>query len=178
MSFVLDKSHIHKIVQHRLVLVPRHYKNLFPKVLRQTPPQWVSIFNDQLLALVFVSKNDLKRISEYKNMNYLPFPGLYTTKTKTPAAFKMERSRFIVVENIKVKNSVAYSIGPDSTFIIIDHSQILTVPNIGKIEYIVPLAYFVSFGDDITPESVYDHLDDLIAYSVKNWRQSYGERRH
>lgn len=173
-SFHIDSTKIRNIVQRRFVGAPRNYKESFPKVLRQHPPQWVSIANDRILALIFVSKTDLKRISDYRFKNYLPFPGLYTTASNTPSAFKMERSRFVVVENITVKDTVAYSIGTDSSFIIINHCQILTTPEAGTIEYKVPLAYIISFGDNITPETAYDHLDELIAYSVKIWRQSHG----
>jgi len=78
------------------------------------------------------------------------------------------------MENTIVENTVAYSIGRDSSFIIINHSQILTTPESGTLKYKVPLAYIISFGDNITPDTAYDHLDELIAYSVKLWRHSHG----
>jgi len=36
----------------------------------------------------------------------------------------------------------------------------------------VDLAYLVAFGDEINGLSFYDYLEDLIAFSVKQWRVS------
>lgn len=173
-SFNIDRTKINDILQRRFVVAPDLYKDSFPEILRQHPLDWVSISNDQILALIFVSQADRKRINDYQLKNYLPFPGLYTTRPGTRAIFSMKGCRFSVVKDVTVKNAVAYSIGEDTSFIIINHCQILTTPDADTIQYTIPLAYVISFGDNITPETAYDHLDELIAYSVKFWRQSRG----
>ena len=107
-----------------------------------------------------------------KEKNIHPFPGLITTDNNIPAAIRLENSRNNIFSRCKVINNISFSIGPDCTVVILDHSQVLKGTDIGDIEYTVSLSYIVSFGNEITYENVYEYLEDLIVYSIKQWRQN------
>jgi hypothetical protein len=174
MSFKPSIEKIRDIVERRLIRVDHEFKKSFPDVLKGPNAHWVSFGNDALLSLLFVTDEDMERISSFQTSNFEPFPGLFTTDPKAPAALRLDQTRFGFLQGNSVVNSISFSIGVDTTFIVINHSQSLETKELGKIAYTLPLGYFVSFGDDITPDNVYEHLDELIAYSVKKWRESHG----
>jgi len=53
-----------------------------------------------------------------------------------------------------------------------NHTQSINIKELGSQEYTVDLTYLVAFGDEINGLSFYDYLEDLIAFSVKQWRVS------
>jgi hypothetical protein len=137
---------------------------------------WLSFGDDRLFGLCFLNPGDIDRVKEFQSKGWDPFPGLFSTDVNVPAAFRLERSRMTWVESYTVKNSAAFSIGPDTTFIVINHTQELEIPEIGHVSYKLPLAYFISFGTAIAPEGAYQALDELVAYSVKTWADRQGAR--
>lgn len=175
MKFKPSVEKIRDIVERRLIRVDHEFKNNFPDVLKADNVLWVSIGNDALISLLFLADNEIERIRSYQAKNFDPFPGLFTTDPKTPAAMRFESSRFGLLQGNTVINSVSFSIGTDTTFVVQDHSQSLETKELGNISYTLPLGYFVSFGEEITLDNVYEYLDELIAYSVKKWRESHGE---
>lgn len=174
MAFVQSSEKIKDIVRRRLLSLPIGAKAGFPPVLTREPVKWLSFGDDKLLGLIFINEADQERIEHYRERNINPFPGLITTDNSVPAAMRMEKSRNNTFSNCTIVNSISFSIGQDCTIIISDHSQILKGTEIGDIEYMVPLAYIVSFGIEITYENVYEYLEDLIAYSLKQWRHPNG----
>ncbi len=174
MAFVPSPEKIKDIVRRRLLSLPIAVKAGFPSVLTREPVSWLSFGDDKLLGLIFIDTADQERIQLYKERNIQPFPGLITTDKSLPAGIRLENSRNNTFSNCSVVNSISFSIGPDCTAVISDHSQILTGTDIGDIEYTVRLAYIVSFGIEITYENVYEYLEDLIAYSIKQWRHTNG----
>ena len=173
MPFKPSIEKIRDIAERRLIRVDHEFKKNFPDVLKVPNVHWVSFGNDALLSLLFVTDNDIERIRSLQTRNFEPFPGLFTSDPKAPAALRFEKSRFGLLQGNKVSNSISFSIGADTTFVVINHSQSLETKELGHISYTLPLGYFVSFGEDITPDNVYEHLDELIAYSVKMWRESH-----
>jgi hypothetical protein len=174
MAFVPSPEKIKDIVRRRLLSLPIGVKAGFPSVLTQEPVSWLSFGDDKLLVLIFIDKADQERIQLYKKRNIQPFPGLITIEKNIAAAIRLENSRNNIFANCSVVNSISFSLGPDCTVVISDHSQILNGTDIGDIEYKIRLAYIVSFGFEITYENVYEYLEDLIAYSIKQWRHTNG----
>jgi hypothetical protein len=175
MSFSPSIEKIRDIVERRLLRVERESKNYFPDILKSSNIHWVSFGNENLLSLFFVTEDDLKRIQSYQSQKYEPFPGLFATDSSLPAAFGFKQSRFGLVSGCSVTNSISFSIGKDSTFVVVDHTQSIDTKELGSISYRIPLGYFISFGDEITPDNAYENLEELIAYSVKAWRESHGK---
>ncbi|MCJ7508281.1 MAG: hypothetical protein MUO85_06065 [candidate division Zixibacteria bacterium] len=173
MEFKPSIERIRDIVERRLTKVDVETKNAFPSVLKLPSVHWVSLGNDALLSLLFITDDDLGRIKSYQTQNFEPFPGLFTTDSTLPAAFGFSKSRFGVVRGCSVTNSISFSVGKDTTFIVLDHTQSIETKELGVINYKLPLGYFVSFGDEITPDNAYENLEELIVYSIKVWRESH-----
>ena len=153
MAFVPSSEKIKDIVKRRLLSLPIGIKAGFPSVLTQEPVSWSSFGDDKLLGLFFIDKADQERIQLYKERSIHPFPGLITTDKGVSAGIRLENSRNNLFSHCSVKNSISFSVGPDSTAIIFDHTQILKGTDIGDIEYKVQVAYIVSSGVEITPEN-------------------------
>lgn len=43
------------------------------------------------------------------------------------------------------------------------------------LDYVVELAYIISFGDEINQANYLDFVDGLIAYSINEWRLADGK---
>lgn len=174
MPFEPSIEKIRDIVERRLIRVDDQLKKNFPDVLNVSNVHWISFGNDSLLSLIFVTENDLDRIRSYETKNFEPFPGLFTTDGEAPAAFFFEKKRFVVARGNKVVDGISFLFGADTTLIVIDHKQELNTKELGKITYTIPLGYFISFGEDVSPDNVYERLDELVAFSVNMWRESRG----
>ena len=113
-------------------------------------------------------------IQDFKEKRLNPFPGLITTSQESPAAFVLSGSRFGSMIGNTVKNSNSFLIGPDTSFVAIDHTQSVNTVEVGEVTYKISLAYFLSFGVEITHDNAYQNLEELIVYSIKVWRKSHG----
>jgi hypothetical protein len=170
--FVPSSEKIKDILRRRLLSLPIGVKVGFPSILTNEPVSWLTFGDDKLMGVIFIDKADQERIRINSERNIQPFPGLITTDKSVPAAIRLENSRNNIFSNCNVTNSISFSIGPDCTIIILDHSQVLKGTEIGDIEYKISLSYIVSFGNEITYDNVYEYLEDLIAYSIKQWRHN------
>ncbi|ENK2265442.1 hypothetical protein ACSTHF_19770 [Vibrio parahaemolyticus] len=166
----LDKEQIEKVLHQRLLYGP----NKLRKYLHSLVGDDYGIYHIKtkyLLGVFILSKDELSRVNDYESKNYIPFPALYSTRDNVSAAFRLEKSRNIYLKSNNVKNSIALSLGQDCTVILEDHHQSVTTREIGHVEYNIGLGYLITFGTEIDEFSAYDYLDDLIAYSIKSWRQ-------
>lgn len=162
---------IKKIIERRIITAPIDFQDSFPDVFKGKV-QWFSYSNDKVFLLVFLDSIEMERILEHSIKKYDPFPGLITFEPSVNAAIRiMADSKNNFFTGCTVSEMYSFSIGQDATFIIQDHSQILQTKEIGEINYKVPLAYIISFGENIQKENVYQSLDELIAYSIKVWRE-------
>ncbi len=167
MKVEIDK--IKEIIERRISTAPNHLKATFPNVIKGEV-HWISFADDKVFLLAFLGSNEIPKIQELSSKGYDPFPGLITTEPLVSAMMRMENSRNNFVTGCSVSGMYSFSIGQNSTFIIQDHSQILQTKEIGEIHYKVPLAYIISFGENISLENVYQSLDELVTYSIKIWR--------
>ena len=166
----IDHERVKTIIQRRLARVPPSRRAYFPAVLSRDPINWAIIPGAGFLLVAFLSEQEENRIQDLIERGFDPFPGLITQDPDARSAFSMENSRNIVLQHTEVENAYSISLGPDSTIILQEHRQIITTNELGRYEYTVALAYLISYGDEIYPSSVYDYLEDLIAYSISLWK--------
>jgi len=170
----IDQQRVNTIIEKRLLQVPQQVKSFFPLVLRQRGLTRVMLPTNTYLMMAFISHAENKRIMKLRRMAGHPFPGLITSDPSQKAAFRIQNSRFTLIKDCTVKNMYAISLGTDSTIILENHTQSINSAELGPYKYLVELAYIVSFGPDITPTNIYDHINDLIAYSIGQWRPRRG----
>jgi len=167
----INPDKIKEIIEQRFTHAPDKIKKSFPAVLQNSPFSWIVFSPPDYLMVLFTNPGDEKRIKEYTSKKYDPFPGLITLENKG-AVFRVDKSRYMLIQSSAVNNSYAISLGKDSTIIIVDHRQLIKTQEIGQIEYQIPLAYIISYGNEISKATIYDYFDGLIAYSINMWRGS------
>lgn len=169
----VEQERIASIVEKRLVRAPNEAKEAFPAVLKQERVSWATIFEPQYFMVVFLTPEEEKRVNEFVAKRLNPFPGLVTTGSEG-AAFRVEKSRYMTIKSCQVSNSFALSLGPDSTILIQDHSQSVNTQDVGLISYKIPLAYILSYGEEINEATFYEYFEGLVAYSTNMWREAHG----
>lgn len=167
----INTDKIKEIIEQRFTQAPEKIKKTFPDVLQSSPFSWIVFSPPDYLMVLFLSPDDGKRINEYTSKKIDPFPGLITLDNKG-AAFRVDKSRNMLIQSCTVNNSYALSLGKDSTIIIADHRQSIKTQELGQIEYHIPLAYIISYGNEISKATIYDYFDGLIAYSINMWRRT------
>lgn len=165
-----------ELMTRRLLNIPAEQKSSFPMILSKEKVIPFMLLNKNYFVLVFVDENELSRIRALMAENRDPFPYLIRPQNiHLPVAFRFETSRYAVIKDSTVKNSFSFSLGKDSTLILIGFKQIIDLAKAGEYEYLIDLAYIISFGDEINLVNLPDVLDNLIAYSIKFWRGEDGK---
>lgn len=165
----INSAKIKEIIEKRLAHAPEKIKKAFPDVLKHHQLSWVTISPSEYLMVVFLNPGDENRIKEYTSKRFDPFPGLITQGNQG-SAFRVEKSRYMIIQSCSVENAYALSLGSDSTIIMANHKQSINTGDIGQVEYHIPLAYIISYGDEINKATVYEYFEGLIAYSINMWR--------
>jgi hypothetical protein len=166
-----EPQKIRSIIEKLLVQAPPDIKTSFPPVLRQGRVLPVIVFQPEYLIVAFLTAEEERRFRECISRETDPFIGLITTGPEG-AAFRVEKARYVTARSCTVANSFGFSLGPDSTILLENHRQIVETDDIGMVSYTVTLAYIISYGDDIDPTTVYEHIEGLIAYSTNMWGES------
>jgi hypothetical protein len=166
-----DAKKINEIIVKRLSRISPSLKQHFPVVLQKEKIFWATISEAEYLMIVFLTSKDENRINEFISKNLNPFPGLITTR-KESAAIRAEKSRYMLLNSCSISNSYTFSLGNDSTIILENHTQSIDTQEFGTIQYRVPLAYIISYGDEINKATVYEYFDGLVAYSTNMWREA------
>jgi hypothetical protein len=166
-----DLEKIKSIIEKRLIQARPDVKATFPPVLRQGRVLSAVISEPKYLMVVFLTEEEEKRFSECISRQINPFVGLITTGPEK-ASIRAEKARYVTVRSCTITDSFSFSLGPNSTILLEDHHQIIETADIGKVSYTVPLAYIISYGDDIDRAAVYEYLDGLVAYSTNMWREN------
>jgi len=167
----LNRKGIRSIIEKRLIQAPSDIRAAFPPVLRQDSVLSMIVSDPDYLIIVFLTAEEAKRLTEGDLCEIEPLAGLVTTG-RDEAIFRVEKARYATARSCTVVNSYGFSLGPDCTLLLEDHHQVIETDDAGTISYTVPLAYILSYGDDINSSSVYEHLEGLIAYSTNLWMES------
>lgn len=166
----VDQKRIKKIIDRRLIDIPADIKRCFPIIIKGGI-RWIAYSNDELLILLFLDSDEMKRIQEYGRKGYDLFPGFITTDQSVGAGMRLENSKNNLISGCSVSMMYSFSVGRDSSFIVQDHLQTLKTNELGEITYKIPLAFVISFGESISENNAYESLEELIAYSIKVWRE-------
>jgi len=164
----LDQQ-VRDLVERRLLRNPPDLDKYLPPILLKPNVTSFTYWKDNYFILALVEedrKRELKKnITEYGD----PFPGLVKPEhIGGSVAIRVENSRNGMLDHNST-NMFFLSLGKDCTLIVMDHKQSIKTDR-GVIEYFIDLAYIVSFGDEIKPYNLLNYLDDLMAYSLKQWK--------
>lgn len=170
--FAPDLSKIESIIQKRLVNLPLEAKAGFPPILREPSCSLATVTEPEYLMVAFLNSTERDRVESFRSQSLNPFPGLITTAGE-PALFRLDRTRHAVVGKLTGQAGYSFSLGPDSTLILIDYHVSLPNTDIGGVSYSIPLAYVISYGDEIYQSTVYGYFSSLVAYSTDMWRQGH-----
>ena len=163
---------IHKVIAEKLIDVPKLVKDKFPEVLKQERLNWATFNDEKYFIIVFLAKDEEKRIKKLTQNNLHPFPGLITTEEKIPSAFRFQNSYNIYLEGNTVNNAYTISLGTDCTISLVNHTQSINVKELqGVYNFRVNLAFIISFGQEITKSNYGEFLREIISYSIKQWRR-------
>lgn len=178
MSIVpVDKDRLRNLVTKRLLQAPNEVKELLPPVLSKSETELRIFLFDTYLILEFADATEQQRLETLEKLGYPLFPDLVKPKNvEAGAAFRFVKSQNIFIKSCTVKDMFTFSLGEDCTIILQDHTQSKQLERLGRFEYVIDLAYIVSFGDEINSVTIYDFVEDLIAYSLKQWRSSDASR--
>ena len=157
-------------IMNELHSLPDSMRSSFPSILRESHSIMTQA-NDEYLLLVFVSKEEEKRIKKFKNKKMNPFPGLIRLQNEEgQTAISLNSSqKFLLIGNA-ITNLYSLKLGADCSVIIQNHKQSIKTKELGAISYKIELAYLLSYGTEITKHNVLEYLDDLIAFSINTWR--------
>jgi hypothetical protein len=166
-----ESQKIRSIIEKHLVRVSADIKAAFPPVLRQSRVLSAVVSQPEYLIVAFLTAEEEKRLSQCLSRETDPFAGLITTGPEK-AAFRVEKATYATVRSCTVVNSFSLSLGPDSTILLEDHHQIIETIDIDTVSYTVPLAYVISYGDNINGTTVYRYLEGLVVYSTNMWKEN------
>jgi len=146
-----------------------------PKVLTEPTVHILSILSEKYFLLAFFNETEWAKVREFRERGLQPpLPRLIRPETDSgPSVFNVEKLKNSLFRNNQVSNLYSFSLGKDSTILLIDHKQSVESEEL-TVDYTIGLAYLVSFGDEINSDNFYDYLEDLIAYSYKEWRSIFG----
>jgi hypothetical protein len=162
---------IKSIIEKRLIQTLPDVKATFPPVLRQGKVLSAIVSHPEYLIVVFLTAEEEKRFKDCLSRQADPLAGLVTTGPEG-AAFRVENARYTTARSCTVTNSFAFSLGPDSTILLEDHHQIIETADTGMVSYTIPLAFIISYGDDIDVTTVCEYLEGLVTYSTNMWREN------
>jgi hypothetical protein len=166
----IEQSRIKSTIEKRLIQAPPDIQAVFPPVLRQGRALSAIISEPEYLMVAFLTVEQEKQFGKCISRKTNPFPGLITTGRER-AACRVEKAICATARSCVITNCFSFSLGADSTIILEDHHQIIETDTIGTVSYTVPLAYIVSYGDDIDQITVYEYLENLVAYSINMWSE-------
>ncbi len=164
----MELQKIKKIITDRLIRAAGYVRCSFPPILRGAEAVSAVITQPDYLIVMFLGHEGTLRNILTDETD--PLPGLITTG-KERAACRINDAMYVTVRSCSVSNSFTFSLGTDSTILLEDHHQVFET-DAGPICYTIPLAYIVSYGNNITPFNAYRYLDGLIQYSINLWTES------
>jgi hypothetical protein len=143
-----------------------------PSVLKR-PGRWMASYDDSTLGIFYIDRNELKRVSEYHNNGWPPFPGfLISDKNRssdTPVAVTISGTCNIFSSN-RTSNMFAFCVKPGATFTVVDHFQEIKDVSGQEFKYKVDLAFIIGIAQEEPWESIKRRLVELLEHSLEVWR--------
>ena len=171
-SQLSDEDKIKQIVEKRLVRVPTAMRKFLPPILSDPKFSLATVREKAYLLVAFLSEKDRKRIQDLTAQGYPPFPGLIAPSSNVKANWRLENSKKILIKDCSLKNIYAVSLGKDVMVIFVNHTQSIKTEQLSEYKYKIPLAYLVSYGDEINRATWDDYLENFIVSSMRVWRSN------
>lgn len=165
---LMSQSDVHSLIQRRISQLTPEHRSKLPGVLRQDPIGWAHIDDGDWASIIFIDSSDQARISGFGEKGIQPFPGMITRELDSPAAFRLENSKFMSLIDCTVKNMHALSLGQDCSATLRNLSIELDIADDEPISYSIKLAFVVSSGKTIDKNNAINILEDLIAQQLKD----------
>jgi hypothetical protein len=159
-----------KFLAENLLDVSDTKKKALPKILSKPNVSIFTFATKDYLIFSFIDSVERKRIEDLKERRIHPFPFLIRpTNSKGFVFFNLKGVRNFQLGKLALQDGYGFSLGGDCTLVVDEVKQTGEMKDIGKYEYIIDLAYVISFGDEITGKTIPKYLEDLVVYSLKNW---------
>ncbi len=170
---ILDNK-VRELVERRLLENPPELVKFLPPILSVAQVTTFTYLTNEYFILALVKRKEKEQLKKLVEQGLPPFPYLIKPNGAIgTTAFGINNSRNMFINSCTVENAFSMSLGKDSTVILCNHKQ-LNKTKTGIHEYTIELAYVISFGDEIKQYNLLDFLDDLMAYSIKQWKQNHG----
>jgi len=118
----------------------------------------MAIHNESILALFYLTPQELERVVKCQNSRINPFAGLFALEEEQkPVAIRVEGANNIFASN-KVANMYSFSVSPGSSFIILDHIQEGKDREQNEIKYEVDFALVLGVYENESWDSIADRL--------------------
>ena len=167
-----DEDKIKQIIERRLVRAPLAVKEFLPPILSDPKFSLATVREKAYLLVAFLSEKDRKRTQDLIAQGYHPFPGLIAPSSNVKANWRLENSKKILIKDCSLKNIHAVSLGKDVMVIVVNHTQSIKTEQLSEYKYKIPLAYLVSYGDEINRATWDDYLENFIVSSMRVWRSN------
>jgi len=167
--FILDNKKLRSIIEKRLFAPLCEINKLFPPPLCEPQFSVITIHTEDYFILCFVDPDEKKRIDDLMDKNYYPFPGLICTEAPPISPIILENARNVIFHSCTAYFEPSFILKKDSTVILINYKQHVNTVEMGEYHYNIKLAYLISFGNELTFDNIYETIDELLAYSVKQW---------
>lgn len=165
----IDMGRIERLIDEGLLRLPEENKKVLPAIVLKPDAQVFTYKGDNFLILSIVNSQEKKRLSALVGKGVFPYPSLIKPYfVSAPAAFALEKSKNALITNCSVSDIFSFSLGKDCTIILQNHKQAVRTKKVGVCEYVIDLAFVLSFGDEINSNNVYDFIVSLIGYYVSN----------
>jgi hypothetical protein len=162
-----------ELVEKRLLQNPSELAKFLPSILSDPHITPFTYLTEKYFILALVQRKEKEQLKKLVEQGLPPFPYLIKPEgVSGTSAFGIKNSRNSFITNCTVKDAFSMSLGKDSTVVLCSHKQINETQK-GLEKYNIEIAYVISFGDEIKQYNLLDFLEDLIAYSIKQWKQEY-----
>lgn len=147
-------------------------ESTLPSVLKD-PGRWIASYDNSILGLFYLDNKELKRVTEYQNNGWPPFPGFLISDEKrpsgSPVAVAISGSCNFFSSN-RTSNMFSFCVKPGSSFTVVDHFQEIKDVSGQEFKYKVDLAFVIGIIPEESWENVKKKLLELFEHSINVWR--------
>ena len=145
---------------------------ILPSVLR-SPGRWIASYDNSTLGVFYLDNKELKRVTEYQNNGWPPFPGFLISDENrpsgSPVAVAISGSCNFFSSN-RTSNMFAFCVKPGASFTVVDHFQEIKDVSGQEFKYKVDLAFIIAIAHEESWENIEKRLLELINHSLDVWR--------
>lgn len=162
-----------KLVEDFFARLSNEEKAALPPVLK-TIGKWMATYDNSTLGIFFLNNPSLKRVVEYQNKGWHPFPGFLISEDQKPAnspvAIAISGSCNFFSSN-RTSNMFAFCVRSGASFTVVDHFQEIRDSSGQEFRYQVDLAFVLGILPGEDWPSVESRLTELLNHSLNIWRK-------